>query len=1341
MDATYKILSSIIQNLSQHPEGLMMKDLAGALSLNRNAVAKYVGILYQQGQIDLRHVGKAKVFTISKRIPFSILAELSPDYIVGFNRNMSCAAANTRFYEWSGCTPEDILGKHFGSLAVPVLHQPQIADLAKTGISSVCEPLRVSCTFRNKDVIYEIRCQPVIFGDSTSGSALIIKDITNSETTAAEISLLEQRYRALADAQSEYIVHSLPDGTLTYANPAFAKLAGVSAEQLVGKKYRLNIPEDDLISINHHFHSIRCDDPEKSMEHRVLVYSGEIRWIRWTNRGIFRNGTLIEYHSHGTDITELKMSQNQFQIHQKNIEKTIRKNAYELEKITQELLTEIQKRKLIEWNLRKTQFCVNNSSEMILWIEEGGTIVSTNKSALTVLGTRPGHTLHFMKPGVSDPPQQIPWQDIWESAKQNGYALFEAIIQDRTDKPLPVEVLCNIFHNENGYCCFFIRDITIRKQAEEALRVAEEKYRLVVENTHNSVYIYRDNQFLFINSRMSELTGYSDNELIATPVWDLIHPDDRDLLQNSAKKTVPEEEVSRDFIARIIRKNGEVRDCEFFFTQIMFQGQPAFLSIVHDITERKRAEESLRESEGRFIAFMDHLPVTAFIKDEQFTNLFINRHMVEIFGAGEWIGKSVLDLFPKEAAEKMIEDDRQTFKEGYRKTIENLVGKNGDNKIFETHKFRIDRENNTPLIGGFAIDVTEQKQADDALKESEKKYRTLVENVIDIVYQTDRDGTVVFATPFILSLLGYDTLDDIIGHPITSFWANPEKRDDLLATMKEKGHVKDYEIIARKRDGTKIPVSISSHFYQDDNGCIAGVEGIIRDITERKRAEEALLESEQRYRRLISHSFDAVVVHQGGRIVLANDAAAKISGFASAAELVGRPVLDFVYPEFQAKVAERIQQMQQSLEKSAPLIEEKFVRNDGTVFDVEVMATITQHKGQPAVMVVFRDITERKQMEMALRDSETKYRAIFDNAVIGIYQVSRDGRFLSANDQAARILGYESAEELIQLITDIDTQIYQDPKSREEAKRILLETGVLEHFEVPCRHKDGHTVWVSFNARLVRDADGNILYHEGTSQDITERKQMELALRQSQELYTAAFYHGPLMLSISDIDTGRYLDINNWFTRISGYSRDEAIGKTSVELGWISPEDRESLFQELTKTGRVVDREIRLTKKDGEAVWSLYFGEIITVAGKERLLSLAEDITDRKLAEEALRESQEKYRGVFAAESDGIVVVDRETEIITDCNDAFLLLYGHKKDEIIGQSVILLSAEPDASHASIREGITHIHNRFHKRKDGSVFPVEIMVNIISLHGRDVVIAAIREITEKNLGEESLPQAS
>ena len=159
---------------------------------------------------------------------------------------------------------------------------------------------------------------------------------------------------------------------------------------------------------------------------------------------------------------------------------------------------------------------------------------------------------------------------------------------------------------------------------------------------------------------------------------------------------------------------------------------------------------------------------------------------------------------------------------------------------------------------------------------------------------------------------------------------------------------------------------------------------------------------------------------------------------------------------------------------------------------------IELHELRQRLAELEKDKVERKQSEEALRKSEEEYRNIFESAVEGLYRVTPDGaRFLTANPAAARILGYESPEEIIGTINDIATQIYANPNDREEALRLMREQGYLKDFMVQCRHKDGSIVWCSFSARIVRDDQGNILYHEGTSQDISERKRAEEALRKA----------------------------------------------------------------------------------------------------------------------------------------------------------------------------------------------------------------------------------------------------
>lgn len=142
-----------------------------------------------------------------------------------------------------------------------------------------------------------------------------------------------------------------------------------------------------------------------------------------------------------------------------------------------------------------------------------------------------------------------------------------------------------------------------------------------------------------------------------------------------------------------------------------------------------------------------------------------------------------------------------------------------------------------------------------------------------------------------------------------------------------------------------------------------------------------------------------------------------------------------------------------------------------------------------------RTAVERRRAERSVREHGEKYRQLCENAAIGIYRVSTDGRFLEANTHAARILGYDTAGELIRSVTDVGTQVYADPARRLEALRQLREQGAIMNFEAPCRHRDGHTVWLSFNARVVRDRTGTVLYHEGTSEDITERRNAGEGLR------------------------------------------------------------------------------------------------------------------------------------------------------------------------------------------------------------------------------------------------------
>jgi PAS domain S-box-containing protein len=730
MDHSQEHLSLIIQILSDHPEGRMMKDLAQALQMNRNAMAKYMAILFQQGKVDIRHIGKAKIFTLSKRIPFTILTEISSDYIIGIDRNLHCVDANTPFYTWAGCTPTELLGKPLRNLPGPLFQRSLIVDLARSGISSVSEPVKISCSLQNTDYVYEIRSIPAVFSDYTTGSAILIKDITYSETAAKKISLLEERYRALISAQSEYIVHSSPDGTILSANPAFAGLAGIPPEHLAGKKNLLEIPKEDRIRLKGHFRSIHPDNPEKCIEHRILASSGEFQWIRWNNRGIFREGALIEYHSHGTDITDLKVALNRLRYYHENTEKMIREKTDEFLRINRDLLREIQKRKEIEQNLQRTQFCINNSSEMILWTDESGAITSSNKSALNILGLQPGATPGFMRPGIAGPQKTLPWQETWESVKQNGVILFEAIMRDRSDKPLHMEVLGNfLFFDDRESCCLFIRDITARKTAENALLLVKKS----VDSAYDEVF-WMDvtANILYANDAACRTTGYSQEELCAMNIFSL----DPDFTPQVWERSIEglRKNKKQIFQSRHRCKNGVIIDVEIGLVYIT-QGEKEYVfCFVRDITGRRQMEMALRESEELFATAFYHGPLILSISDiDTGRYLDVNELFTRISGYSrdEVIGKTSRDhawIDPVEW-EKLNRELRRSGRVAGREI--RCTKKGGEPVWCRFFWEKITVAGKERLLSQ-AEDITDRKLAEAALHKNEEKYKRFFESFVDV---------------------------------------------------------------------------------------------------------------------------------------------------------------------------------------------------------------------------------------------------------------------------------------------------------------------------------------------------------------------------------------------------------------------------------------------------------------------------------------------------------------------------------------------------------------------------------------------------------------------------------
>ena len=354
---------------------------------------------------------------------------------------------------------------------------------------------------------------------------------------------------------------------------------------------------------------------------------------------------------------------------------------------------------------------------------------------------------------------------------------------------------------------------------------------------------------------------------------------------------------------------------------------------------------------------------------------------------------------------------------------------------------------------------------EEELQASEEKFRSLVENVIDVFYRTDREGNLIYASPSSLLLLGFAGFDEILHRPMESFWKDPSLRSAMTAAMKKDGFVKDYEVIILRKDRSEIPVSVSSTFYRDTDGTIAGVEGVIRDISERKRYELALRESEEKFRQIFDNANDAIhlveVTPEGhpGKILDANEVMCLRLGY-TREELLGKNILDINIPDEKLRSPGHMAEL---FTRGSITFESGHIRKDGSVIPIELTAHLTRMQGRNVIVSVARDITQRKQEERALRLTNQKLQLMnivawhdIYNKITGLRGYVELSKDLIDNPQAKEFLARE--EEVLKTIHE---HIQYTKEYQEIGKQPLQWVNLPETLERAVRFADKSGLTIS----------------------------------------------------------------------------------------------------------------------------------------------------------------------------------------------------------------------------------------------------------------------------------------
>ncbi len=424
------------------------------------------------------------------------------------------------------------------------------------------------------------------------------------------------------------------------------------------------------------------------------------------------------------------------------------------------------------------------------------------------------------------------------------------------------------------------------------------------------------------------------------------------------------------------------------------------------------------------------------------------------------------------------------------------------------------------------LDITSLKQAERNLIIQKAYLEQLVESAPEAVVIVDTKNIVQRVNREFTNLFGY-TAAEAMHRDLDELVVPEDKQDEgkWLDREADRGVNTNLETVRRRKDGARIEVSLLVAPVRVAEGQIA-VYCIYRDITSRKRAEEQLRESEERYRRLVDLSPDAIWVQRDGQIVFANSASAKLLGATSFEQLIGKRVLEITHPAYHELVTQRMTELRE-VEQSVPFLEEKLVRLDGKVVDVEIAATSFKFANQHAAQVIVHDLTERKRSERKLLAAETKFRLLVEQlpAITYMAGFGAKGAWTYVSPQIEAILGFTRAEWLADANLWFSRLHPDDAAQAVALEEICRATGEPYAAEYRLKARDGSYHWFTDLGTVVRDASGAVESMQGVLMDITERKQLEAQLRQSQK-----------MEAIGQLAGGIAHDFNNILMVVRGHT-------------------------------------------------------------------------------------------------------------------------------------------------------------------------------------------------------------
>lgn len=640
--------------------------------------------------------------------------------------------------------------------------------------------------------------------------------------------------------------------------------------------------------------------------------------------------------------------------------------------------------------------------------------------------------------------------------------------------------------------------------------------------------------------------------------------------------------------------------------------------------------------------------------------------------------------------------------------------------------------------------------SEEALKSSKERFDQVAEIATELIWEIDAEGLYTYASQYSEKLTGY-RVEEIVGrlhfydlHPEEGREAFKKAAFDVFNNF---GSFRNLENLIETKDGRVIWVATNGMPIMDSNGNLVGYRGSDTDITEHKLAEEALKESEERYRKIFENSIEGIyLVTPEGKYLSVNPAFVNMLGYDSTEEMLSGP--DDLGRHLCAYAADQ-EKMMRLLHDGGHIehFEVQVNRKDGHGIWLSINARAIKDRNGHIEFIEgsTADISERKRMESKLRESEEKHRTIFENSIEGIYLATPEGKYLSANPAFSEMLGYASTEELTNGPKDLGRELCTRTEDQERLLKLLARDGHVEHFEVQVKRKDGHNIWVSINARALKDRNGKIELIEGSIANITERKRAQEALQEERDKAQKYLDIADVMFLVINSEKKVTL-INKKGCSILRADVDEIIGKKWFDT-FVPEEQRvevNSVFDELM-TGRIEPYEYYesdIVTSDGEkriVAWrnTILKDERGNITGT---LSCGEDVTERKQAESQIR----LQAAAINAADDIIAILDCDGHIVF-ANNAFERQTGYRPEEYVGKDLAAFwpktqSGRPLGDYKSaVEDGQPWSGDMLCKSKENTEYIVDVSITpLMDERGYiERLIAIARDVTEKKIYERLL----